>query len=77
MKQAIYILSIGALLSACGGNSFDNNTDADQIEASDTTTGYQTGQGTESNSVADPNAANTINTPVPLDTVEVDTTSNK
>lgn len=74
MKQVLFILSFGLLLTACGESSFERNTDADAVNANDTATGFQVGQGTDANSNAAPNAANTTNTPVPLDTVVVDTT---
>lgn len=67
----ILIFSTGLVLS-CGENSYDKHTEMGDAPAGDSATGFQTGTGTEA--IADPNAANTKRTPVPLDSVVVDTT---
>jgi hypothetical protein len=73
MKSTLLILMFSAtLLTACGENSYDKHTEAGEAPAGDSSTGFQAGEGIES--IADPNAANTKRTPVPLDSVVVDTT---
>lgn len=74
MKLIIFSFCLaGLFLASCQENSYDRHSTTDEISASDSSTGYQTGEGTEV--IAAPNAANTKRTPVPLDTVEVDTSS--
>jgi hypothetical protein len=73
MKSILLILMFsGTLLTACGENSYDKHTESEEAPTGDSSTGYQVGEGIES--IADPNAANTKRTPVPLDSVVVDTT---
>jgi len=73
MKRAIFPLLLVVTLSACGESAYEKQSESDNMPVSDSNTGYQTGTGTES--VAAPNAANTKRTPVPLDSVRVDTTN--
>ena len=65
------IFSTGLAMS-CGENSYDKHSEMGEAPEGESSTGFQAGEGTES--IADPNAANTKRTPVPLDTVVVDTT---
>ena len=73
MKSTLLILMCSAtLLTACGENSYDKHTEVGEAPPGDSSTGFQAGEGIES--IAAPNAANTKRTPVPLDSVVVDTT---
>ena len=73
MKSTLLILMCSAtLLTACGENSYDKPTEVGEAQPCDSSTGLQAGEGIES--IAAPNAANTKRTPVPLDSVVVDTT---
>ena len=73
MKSTLLILLFSAALATgCGENSYDKHTEAGEAPSGDSSTGFQVGEGIES--IADPNAANTKRTPVPLDSVVVDTT---
>ena len=75
MKTTFFGLIIsGLMLASCGTNTYNAQSESDNIPKDTSSTGYQTGAGTES--IADPNAANTKRTPVPLDSVQVDTTHN-
>lgn len=75
MKQGSLIILLGCLLSiGCGESAYDKHSDTDEMEKHDTATTLTTGEGTEF--IAAPNSANTTRTPVPLDTVVVDTTNN-
>ncbi|RYZ50775.1 MAG: hypothetical protein EOP49_13270 [Sphingobacteriales bacterium] len=60
-------------ITSCGENSYEKHSDTTEMTA-DSAGGLQTGEGTEF--IAEPNAANTKRTPVPLDSVVVDTTQN-
>jgi len=73
MKHFFCCIILLVSMSACQENSYDRHSDTTERPASDSATGFQTGEGTES--IAAPNAANTTRTPVPLDTVVVDTTT--
>jgi|GEM_PF-1923866 len=74
MRNKLTCIILLLVLSACTENSYDRHSETDEIPA-DSLGGFQTGTGTES--VADPNAANTKRTPVPLDSVVVDTTASE
>ena len=67
------VVVCGLLTTGCGENSFDRHSNTEENVANDSVSGFQAGEGIES--IADPNAANTKRTPVPLDTVVVDTTT--
>lgn len=67
-------MCIALIAASCGENNYDRNSETDEI-ATDSARGFQTGEGTEF--IAAPNAANTTRTPVPLDTVTVDTTNSE
>ena len=74
MRPFLSIVTIGVLFSiGCRENSFDRHSNTEENVANDSVSGFQAGEGIES--IADPNAANTKRTPVPLDTVVVDTTT--
>lgn len=68
------VMISGFILCSCGPNQYNAQSESDNLPKDDSSTGIQTGTGTES--IADPNAANTKRTPVPLDSVQVDTTHN-
>ncbi len=75
MKKLIGSLGLIFVLAACEDNSYERHSETHDLNKSDSVSGFQTGKGTES--IADPNAANTKRTPVPLEQVVVDTTSSK
>lgn len=73
MRNLLFVSLLAICFTSCQENAYDRHSQTDDI-SHDSATGFQTGAGTENQSIADPNAANTKNTAVPLDSVTVDTT---
>ncbi len=70
-RYFIYAFAFMLFVTACGESGYDRNSESGELQTDDTTTGFQTGANDQP--IADPNAANTIRTPVPMDSVVVDT----
>lgn len=68
MKKIFLGLSLGLLMS-CQESSDDRQGSSDDLPDAPTTSGWETGRGTQT--IAAPNAAQTKRTPLPLDTVSV------
>jgi hypothetical protein len=71
--RLLLALTLSLPLVSCGDNSYDKHSETSDTYQGDSISGFQTGP--ESETVADPNAANTKKTAVPLEPVVVDTSA--